>query len=158
MEAVREIYPGIENQFLRRNCVPRKVIIDSGPLIALFDKDDRYHRRAMEFIKDFKGELITNYSVVTEVTYLLDFSLKAQTDFLQWLLEGGVSIMEIHSDDLDRVIEIMRKYSDLPGDFADATLIALCERLNIKEIASVDKDFTVYQLKDKQGFKNVFLN
>jgi uncharacterized protein len=136
--------------------VPRKVIIDSGPIIALFDKDDAYHEHAIGFLRDFKGELITNFAVVTEATHLLDFSVQAQTDFLQWLLEGGISVAEILPDDLDRVIELMKKYADLPGDFADATLIALCERLKIKEIASVDKDFTVYRLKDKQGFKNIF--
>ena len=134
----------------------RKVVIDSGPLIALFDKDDRYHERAREFIKNFKGELLTNYAVITEATHLLDFSVRAQTDLLQWILDGGISVMEILADDLVRIMEIMRKYSDLPGDFADATLIALCERFIIKEIASIDKDFTVYRLKDKQGFKNVF--
>jgi len=136
--------------------VKRKVVIDSGPLIALFDKDDRYHERAREFIKNFRGELLTNYAVITEATHLLDFSVRAQTDLLQWILDGGISVMEILADDLDRVMEIMRKYSDLPGDFADATLIALCERFSIMEIASVDKDFTVYRLKNRQGFKNVF--
>ncbi len=64
--------------------------------------------------------------------------------------------MEILDEDLSRVIELMRKYADLPGDFTDTTLIVLCERLKIKEIASVDKDFTIYRLKDKQSFKNVF--
>jgi uncharacterized protein len=137
--------------------VRRKVVIDSGPLIAFFDKDDRYHERALEFIKAFKGELLTNYAVITETTHLLDFSVRAQIDFLQWIYDGGISVMEIPIDDLIRAMEIMRKYSDLPGDFADATLIALCERLRIKEIASVDKDFTVYKLKNKQGFRNVFI-
>jgi uncharacterized protein len=138
--------------------VPRRVVIDSGPIIALFDKDDRYHGCAIDFLNTFKGELITNYSVITEVTHLLDFSVDVQTDFLQWILDGGISIMEIRLEDLHRVIELMRKYSDLPGDFADAALIVLCERLKIKEIASIDKDFTVYRFKDKQGFRNVFFH
>jgi uncharacterized protein len=137
--------------------VQRKVVIDSGPLIALFDRDDRYHHRAMEFIKGFNGELVSNYAVVTETTHLLDFNFGVQMDFLEWILDGGISVMDIVPDDMRRAIEVMRKYSDLPGDFADATLIALCERLKIREIASVDKDFTVYRLKDRQGFKNVFL-
>jgi uncharacterized protein len=156
MEAGKGICLKIASRSCGRNYVPRKVVIDSGPIIALFDKDDRYHRKAKEFIKDFKGELITNYAVITEATHLLDFSIHAQTDFIQWILEGGISVMEIYADDLFRVIELMRKYSDLPGDFADATLIALCERLKIKEIASIDNDFTVYRLKDKQVFKNIF--
>lgn len=136
--------------------MPKRIAVDSGPLIALFDKDDRHHYRAVEFIKEFTGELVTNFAVVTEVTHLLDFSVRAQTDFLQWALDGGVSIVDISSEDLRYIIELVQKYSDLPVDFADATLIALCERLKIGEVASVDKHFTIYRTRGKKSFRNVF--
>lgn len=136
--------------------MPKKIAIDSGPLIALFDKDDKYHRRSVEFIKELTGELVTNYAVVTEVTYVLDFNIQAQIDFLQWILDGGVSIVDISSDDLRHSIELVQKYSDLPVDFADATLVALCDRLKIGDVASVDKHFVVYRAKEKKAFRNVF--
>ena len=134
----------------------RRVIIDSGPLIALFDKDDGYHQRALKFIKKFEGELITNYAVITEVTHLLDFSVRAQIDFLCWILSGGLTPVEILNDDLNRIVELTRKYSDLPMDFADASLVVLSERMNIEEIASIDKEFGIYRTQDKQRFHNVF--
>ncbi len=137
--------------------MPEKVVIDSGPLIALFDKDDHYHQKAIEFIKGFKGQLFSNYAVITEVTHLLDFSVSVQIDFLQWIFDGGIRIEDITADDLLRIIELTEKYSDLPMDFADASLVVLGERLNIREIASVDGDFGVYRTREKKGFRNVFL-
>jgi uncharacterized protein len=137
--------------------MPERVIIDSGPLIALFDKDDYYHQKAIEFIKKFKGELLSNYAVITEVSHLLDFSVTVQIDFLQWIFDGGITIEHITSDDLVRIIELTEKHSDLPMDFADASLVVLCERMKIRDVASVDSDFGIYRTREKKAFKNVFL-
>ncbi len=70
--------------------MPKRTVIDSGPLIALFDKDDKYHKNALEFIKKLKGELISNYAVITEVSHLLDYSVRVQVDFLRWVFDGGI--------------------------------------------------------------------
>jgi len=137
--------------------MPKRIVIDAGPLIALFDKDDKFHKKAIEFVKKLNDELISNHAVITEVTHLLDFNVGVQLDFLRWVLEGGVTIADITSEDLERIIELTEKYSDLPMDFADASLVALCERLKIKDIASIDKDFGIYRTRDKKAFRNVFL-
>ncbi|HEX2959352.1 MAG TPA: hypothetical protein VHO70_21135 [Chitinispirillaceae bacterium] len=137
--------------------MPEKVVIDSGPLIALFDKDDYYHQKAIEFMKKFKGELFSNYAVITEVSHLLDFSVTVQIDFLQWIFDGGITIEQITPDDLVKIIELTEKYSDLPMDFADASLVVLCERMKIRDVASVDSDFGIYRTREKKAFKNAFL-
>ena len=49
----------------------------------------------------------------------------------------------------------MEKYEDLPADFADASLLALCERRGIETIASFDKDFDVYRTKGRKRLRNV---
>ena len=138
--------------------MPKRTVIDSGPLIALFDKDDKYHKNALEFIKKLKGELISNYAVITEVSHLLDYSVRVQVDFLRWVFDGGISIADIFTEDLLRIIELTEKYSDLPMDFADASLVVLCERMKIRDIASIDKDFGIYRTREKKAFKNVFLH
>lgn len=132
------------------------VIVDSGPLVALFDRDDQFHAPALDFIRAFKGELLTTVAVMTEVVHLLDFSVTAQTDFLAWVHDGGATVVNISSEDLNRIAGLMKKYADRPMDFADATLVAVCERLKIREVASVDDDFLIYRLHGKQTFRNVF--
>jgi predicted nucleic acid-binding protein len=137
--------------------MPKRVVVDAGPLIALFDKDDRYHERAIRFLKGFKGQLLSNIAVVTKVTHLLDFSIKAQADFIRWIASHAVSLIEVTNDDLYRIVELTEKYADLPMDFADASLVVICERLKIRDVASVDKDFLVYRVSNKYSLKNVFL-
>jgi uncharacterized protein len=138
--------------------VPKKIVIDAGPLIALFDKDDKYHADALKFLRNFKGELISNIAVITEVTHLLDFSVNAQIGFLRWVGNGGICIAEIMKEDLQRIIALTEKYADLPMDFADASLVALCERMKIKDIASVDRDFGIYRTKERQPLRNIFFS
>lgn len=131
------------------------IVIDSGPLVALFDRSDRHHAQALEFLRQVRGTLHTNLAVVTEVVYMLDFSTQAQMDFLMW--SGQALQIDPHTaQDFPRILDILNKYRDLPADFADASLVALCERLNTRLVASVDSDFTVYRNSSKRPFTNLF--
>lgn len=129
-----------------------KVLIDSGPLIALFDRSDKYHLASVEFIKQNKSQLITTIASITETLHLLDFSRGAQIDFLTWVGGGAVTIENITSNDFARIKELTTKYSDLPMDFADACLVLLAEKLDISAVATIDRDFDIYRLKSKKTF------
>jgi predicted nucleic acid-binding protein len=135
----------------------RSIIVDSGPLIALFDGSDRYHVQAITFLKSVRHRLITNLPVITEVVYVLDFSPAAQRDFLYWA-ERALRIDQNTVADMPRIRSILEKYADLPADFADASVVALAERLRTRFVASVDKDFTIYRLRHKQHFTNLFFD
>ncbi len=130
----------------------KKILIDSGPLIALFDRSDKYHQASTAFIKKNRSELITTLASITEVMHLLDFSRDAQADFLSWVDAGAVSVETITTDDFQRIRELMAKYSDLPMDFADACLVFVGEKININKVATIDRDFDVYRLKGKRSF------
>jgi len=130
----------------------KKILIDSGPLIALFDRTDKYHLASVEFIKNNESELITTIASITETLHLLDFSRDAQIDFLSWVSAGALRIEQITPDDFARIKELTTKYSDLPMDFADACLVFLGEKLNINSIATVDRDFDIYRLKGTKTF------
>jgi hypothetical protein len=132
------------------------ILIDTGVLVALFDKSDSYHQAALAFIKNFKGQFISTTAVLTEVCYLLDFSVETQLNFLTWVRNGAVKLEPVLVDDLEKIITLTRKYADLPMDFADSTLVAIADRLNIQKIASIDSDFMIYRFKQKQMFINVF--
>ncbi len=129
-----------------------RILIDSGPLIALFDRSDKYHSACIEFIKNNHSELVTILASITETLHLLDFNRQAQIDFLGWTNAGAITLEAISADDLHRIEELTIKYSDLPMDFADACLVVLGEKLNISTIATIDRDFDVYRLKEKRAF------
>ena len=99
------------------------VLIDSGSLIALFDKDDKYHDKILNFIKNGKFKFITTLAVITEVLHMLDFNINVQIAFLAWIHNKGIRIFDIYQTDILTIIELTKKYSDRPMDFADATLV-----------------------------------
>jgi len=133
----------------------KKILIDSGPMIALFDASDKHHKKTVAFIKTNKFPLLTTLASVTETLHLLDFDRNAQIDFIEWISRGGVEIQNIQNNDFKRLKELTEKYKDLPMDFADSCLVYLAEELNIDAIATIDRDFSIYRIHGKKKFNIV---
>ena len=134
----------------------KNTLIDAGPIIALFNKDDKYHTGIMDFLKTYKGLLTTSWPVITEVCYMLNYNADVQIDFLKWIDRGGIKVEEIREPDIGRIIELSQKYSDIPMDLADASLIAISERSNIKDIITIDSDYYIYRTTNKEMLNNIF--
>jgi len=132
------------------------ILIDAGPLIALFDAGDNHHKKVQDFLKGNKYRFISTLAVLTEVSYMLNFSVNAQRDFYEWVLYKGVIISDINQNDMPRLVELTDKYADLPMDFADGTLIITAEKTGIREIISLDKDFDIYRLPGREKIHNVY--
>lgn len=133
------------------------VLIDSGPIIALFNSKDKFHKSCIKFLKTFKGELISSWPVVSEVIYLLSYSIEAQTDFLEWIERGSIQIIDISITDIRYIKNRMRKYSDLPMDLADASLMCISEKQGIEKIISIDSDFSIYKNLKGKYLHNILL-
>ena len=131
----------------------KKILIDSGPLIALFDASDKYHHEAVNFIKTNKYPLVTTLASITEALHLLDFNRNAQIDFLGWVHRGAVEIHNIENNDFERLRELTEKYRDLPMDFADSCLVYIAEKLKLNTIATIDRDFSIYRIQGRRKFQ-----
>lgn len=131
-------------------------VIDSGPLIALFDKDDLFHQRAVSVLQSFDGRLYSTLAVVTEVSHLLDFSIRVQLDFLKWISRGGLELVEIRAEDISVICSLTEKYSNVPMDIADASLVFAAEKLGIKQVISIDSDFLIYRTLSNGFLTNIF--
>ncbi|MEO0330928.1 MAG: pilus assembly protein, partial [Bacteroidota bacterium] len=117
---------------------------------------DQFHTTAIEFLKSYSGRLLTTWPVVTETSHMLDFSINAQIDFLEWIRRGGIEITELNQSHIARLIELSRQFSDVPMDLADASLIVASESYGIAEIASIDSDFYIYRDIRNQFLMNIF--
>lgn len=135
----------------------KNILVDAGPLIALFDGSDSYHKKIVAYLSQSRDRLVTSWPVITEVCHLLSFSIHAQVDFLKWCDRGGVRIEDVPATELQRIIELTEKYSNVPMDLADATLVLLSERMNIKKIITIDSDYHIYRTMKKEMLVNVFL-
>ncbi len=136
----------------------KNILVDAGPFIALFDQDDKYHNSVIQFLKQFSGNLITTWPVITEVAHLLSFNVNVQIDFLEWLKREAVTLVNLENEHLDRIIQLSRKYSDVPMDLADSSLIVIAELTGIKDIISIDADYYIYRTKSKKALNNLLLD
>lgn len=136
----------------------KNILVDAGPLIALFDQDDKYHNVVIKFLKQFNGNLLTTWPVITEVSHLLSFNINVQIDFLEWLKREAVTIINLENEHLDRIIQLSKKYSDVPIDLADSSLIVIAELTGINDIVSIDSDYHIYRTKSKKALNNLLLN
>lgn len=129
------------------------MIIDTGPIVAIFDKDDNYHQICLGILKGIKEPLVTTWPVITEAFYLLNFSWQAQDDLWEFIQRGGILIEPLDETSHSVCRELMKKYHDLPIDLADATLVALAESKNITTIFTLDhKDFSLFKPKHRKSF------
>jgi uncharacterized protein len=79
-----------------------------------------------------------------------------QNEFLLHLANKVYECEPLTAEDFARITELNTQYADLPGDFADLSLVVICERLDISAIATLDKDFDIYRRYHRQPFERVF--
>ena len=128
-------------------------ILDTGPWVALIDRSESNHKKCVQWLKNFSGRLYSTEAVLTEVLYILNFSIKAQCSALDFVLESVVEMVPLNVESLKKTKNLMKKYADLPMDFTDATRVCLAAEKGIHNIATFNKkDFAIYRLPKKKTF------
>ncbi|MDR2188714.1 MAG: PIN domain-containing protein [Azonexus sp.] len=138
--------------------LPRGVLADSGPLIALFNAADDWHARVLQWLKDHpEARLISTWPVLTEVCALLARRIhnRAALDFLLWVERGGLDLDRADLASLSEVRRISQRFASLPFDLADASIAEAAARLGINAILSIDTDFDVYRDSQGQPLRNL---
>ena len=129
------------------------VIVDTGPLVALFDESEPAHQACLDALQSMRAPLITTWPILTESFYLLSDWQKGQTELWEFILSGGLTIAEIPASYCGRLGDLMRKYRDKPMDLADATLIVLAEIHKARVVFTLDRrDFSVYRPRHLKHF------
>ena len=125
------------------------LLVDAGPLVALFNRRDRHHARCVEVAKSLRGTLCTTWAPLVEAMHLLAFSATAQFGLLQMLEREALRVLPLGVDDVGPIRQLMGKYADLPMDFADATLVRVAGRDGYSVVFTLDqRDFSVYRRPD----------
>jgi predicted nucleic acid-binding protein len=123
------------------------ILVDAGPLVALVDADDQFHKKCVAALKVLREPLVTVWPPVTEAMYLLSDLPKAQDALWEMVARGVLQLLPLDLADVSRIRELMGKYADRPMDLADAALVRVAEREGIRKIFTVDReDFSVYRL------------
>jgi predicted nucleic acid-binding protein len=128
------------------------VLVDSGPLIALFNAADRWHAPVRAWLQaNPAATLFSTWPVATEVCALLARRIHndAALDFLRWVQRGAVTLDRAVDGSLTDVLRISERFADLPFDLADASIAEAAARLKLRHVLSIDADFDVY--RDRAG-------
>lgn len=124
------------------------ILMDTGPLIALFDKKDPFHLRARDLLRTVQEPILTTTPVLTEAFYMLTPSSKGARALCDFIIQGGLILEFLNFEILRRVFELMDEYSDHPMDLADASLVAAAEHHATLKVCTVDRnDFTTYRIR-----------
>ena len=130
------------------------IIVDAGPVIALFRKRDKHHSRVKRFLSTNRSRLVSTLPVVTEACHFLD--AEGKTALLVWIQRGGLSLQSIAADDFPEIATIIERYADREIDFADATLVWVAELVNTLDVMTIDRqDFQVYRRRSGEAFNLV---
>ena len=129
-------------------------LVDTGPLVAWFDRSDQDNQACTSFFQEHSGAFVSTWPVLTEVCHLIPADVSPR--FLEWVSLGGLSVAELSGSALELMASWMRQYKDLPMDLADASLLWIAHEHGLRRIATLDRrDFGVYRLPGGEGLENL---
>jgi predicted nucleic acid-binding protein len=131
-------------------------LIDTGAILALLDRNDRWHSRCAAAIRQLRLPLLTSEAVLTELFHLVGDSRREVEAAWKLVRSGALALGSIDGADLAQLQVLMSRYWHRPMDFADATLVFLARRERIATILTVDHaDFETYRIEGKRRFRVV---
>jgi predicted nucleic acid-binding protein len=129
-------------------------LVDTGALLALLDRDDRWHERCAAAFEQSRLPLATTAAVLTELFHLLGPGARDQRAAWRLLRSGAINVVAIADAELPALQSLMEKYRDRPMDFADATLVHVASQLGLTDILTIDHDdFETYRLPSRKKFR-----
>jgi uncharacterized protein len=134
------------------------ILTDTGPLVALINRNDPNHRSCLAATRGLSGNrMTTTWPCFTEAMYLLYRAAGHRAQAALWeLLHAGLLILcEISPEQRERMSQLMEKYRDQPMDLADASIVAAAEHLGTRRLFTLDGDFRIYRLADGSTFEIV---
>jgi predicted nucleic acid-binding protein len=124
------------------------ILVDTGPLIALFDPRDALHDRCKRTLETLRSQLLTTVPVLTEAFHILSPESVGSDRLRDFVALGGLGVWFLDKGTLERAFELMERYADHPMDLADASLVAAAESVNTRRIFTADqRDFAAYRIR-----------
>ncbi len=131
-----------------------ELLLDTGALVSLLDRSQKRHGAFAEFFAGWDRPVVSTEAVLTEATHLLGGLPGGRMACVDFFLSGGALLVPATTASLRRSRELLSQYSDLPMDYADATLVVLAEELGTQLVLTTDRrDFAVYRVRGRGRFE-----
>jgi len=128
------------------------ILLDTGVIVALLDRSERFHKQCVEIVTASEAPLVTCEPVITEACYLLRKNSLAVDRVLENVERGEFLVSTQLSLRVRNIRRLVQKYADTPMDFADACLVDLASEIKSGRILTLDSDFQVYRWGRKRSF------
>ena len=120
-------------------------IVDTGPLVAFFDRSEQHHDWVAERIEQLEPPLLVCEPVLTEAMYLLSRYGRAEDALLELVDNGALGIAFRVEDHIGALRKLLHKYRDVPMSLADACVVRMAEIHDGHDILTLNSDFSVYR-------------
>ena len=130
--------------------ISRSIILDTGPLVALLNKNDAYYQWTIEQFAGLNPPLLTCEAVISEACFLLRKFENGASGIITLLSRKLLTIPFRLENELSAVSELMNKYRDVPMSLAHACLVRMSEQISDSTILTLDSDFKIYRKHKRQ--------
>jgi uncharacterized protein len=128
------------------------VLVDTGFLVALYDRNDAFHSRCIRAHKQFDRPYVTCEAVLTESFHLLRHLPAAGLAILKSVEMGILDVPFTLKESATEVARILDKYCNLPASLADACLVQMADESDTGDILTLDSDFKRYRWRRNRSF------
>ncbi|MBC7852536.1 MAG: PIN domain-containing protein [Pirellulaceae bacterium] len=132
----------------------QRVLLDTGPLVAILNRDDSQHQRCVQTLKAIRPPLLTSWPVITEAAWLLRNHHNLLAGLYSLAARSVLEILTISQAELADIQNLMNRYKSLSPQLADLSLVHLAQREGLETVFTLDRrDFSVYRRKGRTGFR-----
>jgi predicted nucleic acid-binding protein len=132
----------------------RRVLLDTGPLVALLAASDSRHQHCVDTFAKLSPPLLTCWPVLTEAAWLLRKQYRPLDRLADAHDAGMFVLLPLEGDSLTAIAALMRRYEDAGIQFTDAALAHLADRENIRTVFTTDRrDFSIIRLRRNRALR-----
>jgi predicted nucleic acid-binding protein len=136
--------------------VSPRIIVDTGALYALADRNDRWHRRLTSFLESESADLVVPITVLPEACYLIQGHLgpEAERRLVASCASGELAVEPVTTEDFRRAVQFLEIYADARLGFVDSSVAAVAERLRVRQILTTDRrHFSLFRPRHCPAFE-----
>lgn len=128
----------------------KRIIADSGIVVALIDKREKFHVWAKSQAETLPVPFLTCESVINESCFLLHNVHHGEQTVLSYVRRGILQIDFSLAAEIEAVEKLMHKYADVPMSLTDACLVRMGELANDSAVFTLVSDFHIYRKNDRR--------
>jgi len=119
--------------------VGRDCILDTGPLVALLSREDAWHEAVTAAAEEVLPRCVTTEAVAVEACHIVRRYGGEPAQVLEFLLSAAIPMFAVHQPMHEQCIHLLHRYRSVPMDYADATIVALADRLGLSRVFTLDR-------------------